>query len=244
MATQVLTLEEVLANDVGRIGFFRKLHRAHLGRKILHTVHDIAHSPFVKAIGAGLTFVIPPAGAAVTAALVAVDKGTQAIDDARHKAAAISRAVQHSAAPPHPNAPPPAVPHPAAPVAVASKVVVRTEPMHPGIHAVGNGGVAIAERLVAAHAYGDAKVRAAVAGVYKRTTAAAKAGDADAKRALVVLAAAKKKLDALRHYTYHVDTKGKVTRGAFKALPAGHKGMRGYFVRADGHVQSGTFAHA
>jgi len=248
-----MELEDFLVSDVGRIGLFRRLHRAHLGRKILHTVHDIAHNPFVKAVAGGLTFVIPPAGLALSAGLIAADKGTEAIDNARHHAAAALASLPHARGASHPPVPvthPLATAHAALPAAVPPKppmttrVVVREEPAQPGIHAVGDTGVAIAERMVSAHMHGDAKVKAAVAGIFKRTAELAKTGDADAKRALVVLAAAKKKLSALQHFTYHVDGKGRVTRGSFKRLPKGQRGLDGYYVRADGHVEHGTFAHA
>lgn len=190
------------------------------GEGTVKGVRDVTGNPLIKATAAGLTFIIPPAGAALTAGMAALNRGAAAADaafQASHgKLGPALAQVQHLA---------PGLPVP------------------PGIHSV-TGAVGVAEKLVAAHMHGTPQVKALVGNLFKKTATLAKTGDADAKRALVVLATAKKKLDTLRHYTYHVDTRGKVTRGAFKLLPAGHKGSAGYYVRADGHVQKGQFARA
>jgi len=191
------------------------------GEGTVKGVRDVTGNPLIKATAAGLTFIIPPAGAALTAGMAALNRGAAAADTALQAShgnlkPALGQ-LQHLA----PNLPVPS-----------------------GIHALGNTGVAVAEKLVAAHLHGTPQVKALVGNLFKRTTALAKQGDADAKRALVVLAAAKTKLDTLQHFTYHVDTGGRVTRGAFKLLPAGQRGQVGYYVRADGHVQRGSFARA
>jgi hypothetical protein len=102
-------------------------------------------------------------------------------------------------------------------------------------------GLGAADKLVGAYEHGAAPVKAAIAGVFARTAAAAKAGDSDAKRALLVLSAAKKKLEAMRSHTYFVTTSGSITRGKFTKLPSGQKGSVGFYVRADGHIERGVF---
>jgi hypothetical protein len=205
-------------------------------------VREVTANPLIKATAAGLTFIIPPAGAALTGAMAALNKGAAMADVALAAShgnlkPALAQGVKQLA---------PGLP---VPVGVQSALANLQHlaphlPVLPGIHAVGNSGVAVAEKLVAAHLHGTPQVKAIVANMWKKTTTLAKAGNPDAKRALVVLAAAKKKLDTLQHYTYHVDAKGRVTRGAFKLLPTGQKGQAGYYVRADGHVQRGNFARA
>lgn len=138
---------------------------------------DVTSNPLIRATAAGLTFVMPPAGAALSGGLAALDKGAT-----------------------------------------------------------------VADKLVGAMEYGSAPVKKAVANVYAKTTALAKTGSADAKRALLVLSAAKTKLEAMRSHTYFVATNGQISRGKFAKVATGTAGARaGFYVRADGHVERGAF---
>ena len=190
------------------------------GEGTVKGVRDVTGNPLIKATAAGLTFIIPPAGAALTAGMAALNRG----------AAAADAAFQAS----HGNL---------KPALAQVQHLAPNLPVPPGIHNVA-GAVGVAEKLVAAHMHGTPQVKQLVGNLFKKTAALAKTGDADAKRALLVLITAKQKLNTLQHFTYHVDTKGKVTRGAFKLLPTGQRGSAGYYVRADGHVQRGNFARA
>lgn len=143
--------------------------------------HEVSSNPLLKATAAGLTFVLPPVGGALTAGMVATEQ--------------ISKRA--------------------------------------------NEAVAAADKLNSAFKHGSAPVKKAVAGVFARTAAAAKAGDADAKRALVVLGASKRALDAKK--SFFVAPNGRITQGVFETPPKNHAGILGYFVRADGIVQRGLF---
>lgn len=138
------------------------------------STREVTRNPLVKATAAGLAFVVPPAGVALSGGIAALEKGT-----------------------------------------------------------------GVADKLVAAYEHGSAPVKKAVAGIYAKTTALAKAGDADAKRALVVLSAAKKKLEVMRGHTYLVAPNGRITRGKFSKVASG--GTVGFYVRADGHIERGMF---
>lgn len=138
---------------------------------------DITSNPLIRATAAGLTFVVPPAGVALSGGLAALDKGAN-----------------------------------------------------------------VAGKLVSAMEHGDAAVKAAVAGALERTAELAKLGDLDAKRALLVLSAAKTKLVAMRSHTYFVSPSGQISRGKFAKVASGTAGARvGFYVRADGHVERGAF---
>jgi hypothetical protein len=136
--------------------------------------HDVSKNPLIRATAAGLTFVMPPAGIALSGGLAGLDKG-----------------------------------------------------------------LAVADKLVGAYEHGDATVKKTVASLYARTAALAKTGDVGAKAALVALAGAKKKLEAMRAYTYFVATNGRITRGKFSKVSSG--GQVGFYVRADGHIERGMF---
>lgn len=143
--------------------------------------HEVASNPLLKATAAGLTFVMPPAGAALTGGMLATEQISKRASSALNAADKLNAAFRHGAPP----------------------------------------------------------VKKAVAGVFARTAAAAKAGDSDAKRALVVLSASKKALDAKK--TFYVAPNGRITEGVFELLGPNMAGMLGYYVRADGHVQRGAF---
>ena len=142
---------------------------------------DVTSNPIIKATAAGLTFVIPPAGIALSGGLMALDKGLNTLDT----------------------------------------------------------GLRTADKLVGAYAHGSPPVKKAVAAVFTRTAKAAKAGDPDAKRALLALSAANKKFAAAKSFTYLVTPAGKITRGKFAKSSGG--GTLGFYVRADGHIERGSF---
>jgi hypothetical protein len=144
---------------------------------------EVTSNPLIRATAAGLTFVIPPAGVALSGGLVALDKGLAAADK----------------------------------------------------------GMKVADKLVGAYEHGSAPVKKAVAQVYAKTAAAAKAGDAGAKVALLALSAAKTKLEAMRSHTYFISPSGQISRGKYTKTAAGVGARVGFYVRADGHVERGTF---
>jgi hypothetical protein len=163
--------------------------------------HEVAKNPIIKATAAGLTFVMPPVGIALTGGLAATEQLAKRADTALAAADKLNEQVAKRA----------------------------------------DTALAAADKLTSAFHHGSAPVKKAIANIFARTAAAAKAGDTDAKRGLVVLAAAKAKLNALAKQTFYVSPNGKITKGAFHLLPAGQTGLVGYYVRADGLVQRGAF---
>jgi hypothetical protein len=154
------------------------------GKGALKGGKAVTSNPIIRGTAAGLTFVMPPAGLALSGGLLALDKGI-----------------------------------------AATQTAVK--------------GIETAEKLVSAFEHGTPEVKKVVGNIYARTANLAKAGDVDAKRALVVLASSKAKLDAMKAHTYFVTPAGRITRGKFSKVSSG--GSVGFYVRADGRVERGMF---